>query len=76
VLHMGERFPPDLDIRNNGYGGTSEILAFVSKYNVSVEIHAPETYYIIYITMSVIVNYIFRIDAVFGFGIVRPRRPW
>ena len=39
----GAWFPPDENIRTNGYGGFTEIIAFAAKYGLSVEVHSPET---------------------------------
>ena len=36
-------YPCDENIRTNGYGGTTEIMAFASLYKLSVQIHSPET---------------------------------
>lgn len=46
VTYREVRYPPDEAIRTNGYGGLTEIIAFVTMYNISVEVHAPETNYV------------------------------
>ncbi len=38
----GAWFPPDENIRTNGYGGFTEIIAFAAKYGLSVGVHSPE----------------------------------
>ncbi len=39
----GVLLPPDENIRTDGYGGLTEIIAFAAKYGLSVEVHSPET---------------------------------
>jgi hypothetical protein len=43
VLYQEEEYPCDDEIRTNGYGGLTEIMAFAMMYNISIEIHSPET---------------------------------
>ena len=42
-MSEGALLPPDENIRTNGYGGFTEIIAFAAKYGLSVEVHSPET---------------------------------
>jgi len=44
IMYQGANFPPDADIRNTGYGGLTEIMAFAAMFHLSVEVHFPETH--------------------------------
>jgi hypothetical protein len=43
IFYQGMYLPCDENIRTNGYGGVTEILAFAAIYNLSMEVHSPET---------------------------------
>jgi hypothetical protein len=43
ITYEGVVYPCDEEIRANGYGGITEILAFTTLYNISVQCHSPET---------------------------------
>jgi len=43
VWYQEVEWPCDDAIRTNGYGGTTEVMAFTAIYGISIEIHCPET---------------------------------